>query len=398
MPRDYSPFTPGAPLPPTLFAGRQREVEALLASSRQAQTGRLERTYVEGERGIGKSSLAALVRQLAERDLRMLTAHVHLGGARSLDEMARRVFKEFAEASLDKPWHAKLSAAFGKHVKSVGLFGTRVEFHATREELTGLWQNLAVELRGLLGVLEGSREGALLILDDINGLADAPEFADWLKSFVDGAATSGKPLPLHLLVVSLPERRQQIVAHNPSLNRVFSVIEVAPLTPEDTRKFITTILESVGTAIDDEALELITRFSGGYPAILQEIGDAAFKRTESDRITIAQAAEGVVDAAGAVGRKYIKPEVLDAIRSSRYRSILKRVASLTAGDSFSRQEVLGKLDTSEQRVFDNFVRRMRELDVLVSDSTGIYRFKNELNRLYYMLAAEAQPASGETPE
>ncbi|MCC7389191.1 MAG: AAA family ATPase [Phycisphaerales bacterium] len=391
MPRDYSPFTPGHPLPPSLFAGRQREVEALLGDCRRAQhSGRVERSYIEGERGIGKSSLASLVREVADRDLRMLTVHVHLGGAKTLDEMARRVFKGLAESSQNRPWYAKLAGALGKHLRSVGLFGTRVEFHASREELTNLWQNLGTELRGLLGLLQGDREGVLLILDDINGLADTREFADWLKSFVDGAATSGEPLPLHLVLVSLPERRQQLVDHNPSLNRVFSIVEVQPLSDEDTRQYLLGALRSVDVQVDEEALRLILRFSGGYPAILQEIGDAAFERTEGDRVGVVEAAEGVVDAAQAIGRKYIKPEVLDAIQSSKYRSILGRVASLTVGESFSRQEVLSQLDDAEQKVFDNFVRRMRELDVLVQNDRGSYRFKNELNRLYYMLAARAQ--------
>ncbi len=394
MLRDYSPFTPGHPLPPSLFAGRQAEVEALLESCRHAKhTGRVGRSYIEGERGIGKSSLAALVRELADRELHMLTAHVHLGGARNLDEMARRIFKDLAEASQNRPWHAKLTKALGSRLKSVGLFGTRVEFHATKEELTALWQNLAAELRGLLELLKDQREGVLLILDDINGLADTPEFADWIKSFVDGVATSGAPLPLHLVLVSLPERRQQIVEHNPSLNRVFQVIEIKPLSDEDTRQFVLGALESVDMHIDEEALRLLVRFSGGYPAILQEVADAAFKRTESDQIGVVEAAEGIVDAAQTIGRKYIKPEVLDAIQSSKYRSILSRVASLTTGESFARQEVLNLLDSSERKVFDNFVRRMRELDVLAQDERGVYRFKNELNRLYYMLAVRAEAAA-----
>jgi len=377
-------------VPPSLFAGRREEVESLLASCRQAQTGRIERTYIEGERGIGKSSLASLLRQLAERELGMVTAHVHLGGAKDLDEMARRLFKEIAEASLDRPWHSKLAASLGKHIKSVGLFGTRVEFHATKEELTGLWQNLAAELRGLLELLQGQRNGALIILDDINGLADSPPFANWLKSFVDSVATSNRPLPLHLVLVSLPERRQQIVGHNPSLNRVFSILQVDPLSEEETRRFLTTTLESVGVSINAESLQLIVQYSGGYPAILQEISDAVFKRTEEDRIDMVQTILGVVDAAETVGRKYIKPEVLDAIRSTRYRSILRRVASFTTGASFSRQEVRDQLNAAERNVFDNFVRRMRDLDVLVADDRGVYRFKNQLNRLYYILAAGAE--------
>lgn len=236
-------------------------------------------------------------------------------------------------------------------------------------------------MRALLALLQGQRDGALLILDDINGLADLPQFADWLKSFVDGAATSGQPLPLHLTLVSLPERRQQIVGHNPSLNRVFTVVPVEPLSPDETSRFILSALESVEATIDDAALATIAHYSGGYPAILQEIADSVFRRSESSHISIQEAADGVIAAAETIGRKYIKPEVLAAIRSEKYRSILRRLARQGSRSSFSRQEVLAELPDSEAGVFDNFVKKMRELDVLVSDDRGRYRFRNELHRL-----------------
>jgi len=61
----------------------------------------------------------------------------------------------------------------------------------------------------------------LLIFDDINGLASSAQFANWFKSLVDELATSSKPLPLSLALVGLSERRQQLIAVQPSLDRVF---------------------------------------------------------------------------------------------------------------------------------------------------------------------------------
>ena len=47
----------------------------------------------------------------------------------------------------------------------------------------------------------------MIILDDLNGLAESHEFANWLKSLVDEIATSGQRLPFLLVLVGLPERR-----------------------------------------------------------------------------------------------------------------------------------------------------------------------------------------------
>jgi hypothetical protein len=49
---------------------------------------------------------------------------------------------------------------------------------------------------------------------------------------------------------------------------------------------------------------------------------------------------------------------------------------------------MSKLSGPQQKVFDNFVRKMRELDVLEStEQQGTYAFKHELHRLNYMLEA-----------
>ena len=57
MPKDYSPFTPGRPVPAQQFVGRATEVERLRrAAAAAVATGRVQVAFLEGERGIGKSS------------------------------------------------------------------------------------------------------------------------------------------------------------------------------------------------------------------------------------------------------------------------------------------------------------------------------------------------------
>lgn len=172
MQKEYSPFTPGIPVPTESFAGKRDEVEQLVESCKAAQTGRFERTYVIGERGIGKSSLCNFMRRVADEHLGMLTAHVFLGGASSLEEMVRRVFEEIAKASTGRPWYEKIVTIMKSHLRGVGLFGVNVQFQASSEVLSALAASLPDELEALAKQLQGDRRGILLVLDDINGLAD----------------------------------------------------------------------------------------------------------------------------------------------------------------------------------------------------------------------------------
>ena len=72
MPKDYSPFSPGQPVPAEFFVGRIPEIERLQGSAEAAASGRLQVAFLDGERGIGKSSLASTVRSVAERELNVI--------------------------------------------------------------------------------------------------------------------------------------------------------------------------------------------------------------------------------------------------------------------------------------------------------------------------------------
>ena len=117
MARDYSPFTPGVPVPVEFFIGRQEEVNRLREKVAAASAGRLQVVFVCGERGIGKSSLASFVRSLVERDAKVLGLHTFLGGVSSLEEVARRVFDRLLKESIGKTWEGKIKEFFGKHIK-----------------------------------------------------------------------------------------------------------------------------------------------------------------------------------------------------------------------------------------------------------------------------------------
>ena len=112
MAKDYSPFTPGIPVPIEFFVGRHKEISHLSEKVASSTTGRLQVAFLSGERGIGKSSLARFVRHLVERDHQVLGLHTFLGGVTSLTEMVRRVFDRLLKESFDKPWHENVKEFF----------------------------------------------------------------------------------------------------------------------------------------------------------------------------------------------------------------------------------------------------------------------------------------------
>ncbi len=369
--------------------GRLKELDRFLESVTKAcRLPAVEALFFRGKRDIGKSSLCRVAARAAERDLQVLPLHVFLGGVASLEEMVRRVFQRLLDESYAQPWHKAVESFFGKHVRKVGLFGLSVEFQASKQDLERAVSDFVPALRNLLQKLGSARQGLLLILDDINGLAGDDRFANWLKSTVDEMATAREPLPFTLVLVGLPERRGQLMARQPSLSRVFQLVHITRFTREETREFYERTFSKVDVQVAEEAHEVLWKYSGGFPVFMHEIGDCTYRVDEDNRIDEDDAWLGVVRATEVIGAKYIEPKVMAAIRSERYRDILRFLVRDGPRSEFRRQEVLGALPAGQQKVFDNFVRRMRQLGVLRLNrekGAGCYEFTSEVYPLFFWL-------------
>lgn len=355
---ESSPFRPGQPVPLEFFVGRVSEIERLHAMVKASAQGRFKIGFVSGERGIGKSSLASFVRFLSEQEPKVVACHVFLGGVRDLKEMLRRTFERLLKESIDKPWHEKVKGFFGDRVRKVGLFGVTLELNLDEGDLSSIANDFVPSIRRLLDSLRG-QSAVLLILDDINGLATSEGFANWLKSTVDEIAVSRIETPLCMLVVGLEERRQELVASQPSLARVFELTDISPWSVDEAKEFYRRAFESAQARISDENLDFLVQYTGGLPVLAHEIGDAVWRSARGPEIDQSAVLEGILSAAEVIGRKLLEPQVFSAIRGERYRSILKKMPSDPSTMRVQRSELAARLSSSEQKVLDNFLRRRK---------------------------------------
>lgn len=386
---ETSPFRPRQPVPVDFFVGRVEEIKRLDGMVRASTQGRFKIGFVSGERGIGKSSLASFVRQLSEQESQVAGCHVFLGGVHDLKEMLRRTFNRVLKESMDKPWHGQIREFFGNHVRKVGLFGVSLELDLKDRDLATVTHDFVPTVRRLMDRLKDHKEALFLILDDINGLAGSEEFANWLKSMVDEIATSRSTVPLCVLVVGLEERRQELVARQPSLARVFELIEISPWSTEEVTEFYRASFGAVGATIRDADVEGLARFTGGLPVLAHEIGDAVWREARRPEISSREVSAGIWTAAEVIGRKLLEPRIFGAIRSERYRSILRKMSD-EPRMHFRRSELVGRLTGDEKRVMDNFLRRMKDLGALETDPgvRGGYRFPNLLHMLYFWMESQ----------
>lgn len=388
--KDRSPFTPGVPVPVEYFVGRLPEIERLEQAIKQCTSGRNENRFLTGERGIGKSSLARFARVIAQREYSFIGAHCYLDAEQTLDGACAYILKRLLEELPDKSLLERAKKAFERYIKSVDLLGVNIEFSRDTHDLASLRSNFLPNLWRLLERIQPDKKGMVLILDDLNGISKVPEFAHFLKSLIDEMATSQRgPLPLLLMLVGVEERRTDLARAQPSLPRIFQVIELAPMSDEETQEFFIKAFCTVGYKVDEQATQMMVSRSGGLPMLMHEIGDATFWVDQDGQIDTQDALAGIDQAAENVGRKYLEPQVYQAIRSKAYLSILRRIGKMPFTLEIKRSELLKKLSKDEKTKLDNFLRKMCNLGVLqAGEGQGEYRFANQLYRLYISLEAQ----------
>jgi hypothetical protein len=383
--KEKSPFTPGSPVPVELFVGRSNQIGELIRYVKQTSSGKQENIFLIGDRGIGKSSLASFLRYWVATQMNMLGVHVFLGRISTLEQMVRHIFEQLLKETKVQTWFNDIAGLFGKYIKEIGLFGISVSFSPPEEDLKELVRKFPEALYNFLGKIKKQKAGLFIALDDINGLAEQKEFADWYKSFVDEVATHYKDFPVFTMLIGLPEKRDCLSSLQPSLMRIFRIVEIEKLSDSEVEQFISQAFTQANIKIEPDAIDLMVRYTSGLPLLMHEIGDATFWLDNDGLVNNDDASHGILIAAEKVGEKYLDPKVYRAIRSIRYRSILRKLGEEPISRNFLKKNLEAKLDANEKKVFNNFLRKMRYLGVIELDverGSGAYRFINEIYPIY----------------
>ncbi len=95
---------------------------------------------------------------------------------------------------------------------------------------------------------------------------------------------------------------------------------------------------------------------------------------------------GITRASVEIGRKFIDQQVYKALQSKDYRSILEKLCGDSFDLTFYKTDIHKKLSPIERKKFNNFLQRMKKLNVLKSgNDKGEYIFTSRIIRLYLFL-------------
>lgn len=401
MIKNASPFSPAKPVLPEFFVGRQLQIQRIMQRGvGQVAGGKPMAVFVEGEYGIGKSSIAHLIRWLAYREHGMFGIYAPLGGARNLTDVAEIILEQAVRTGVLDPtrWET-LRNFLAKYVgnQQASLFG--FDLNLNIEALKADAPNLASHfgLLSFLGDVFGRLpspgcKGIVLILDEINGIASDPQFSMFLKSLWDSNALSPKPLPLLLMLCGTKDRRFEMMQQHEPVERIFDLVQVDSLSKPEMEDFFRKAFDAARMTIAQDALDVMAKYSAGFPRIMHLVGDAAYWLDNDGAVSSDDALGAVIDAAEELGRKFVDAQVYQALQSRDYHSILQKIGKLSPDSTvFRREEVVGGLTDPERKKFDNFVSRMKTLNVVRQGSVrGEYEFTMRMVRLYIWIKSTAE--------
>ena len=383
-----SPFYPGQPVPAELFTGRTGEINRITRAVKQVELGKPQAVFLTGEYGIGKSSLASFFRHYAERNHHVLGIHVLLGGVETIDELSAKMVEAVLKQHIYEETKAeKIRNLLSKYVGQQSLFGVNINLQALRSDAPNISNGFLPFLRSLLDRLKSEEvKGVLLILDEINGIAQNKQFAHFIKGLVDENALSHNPLPLMLVLCGVEDRRKEMIEHHQPVERIFDVIEIKPMNDGEMRDFFNKTFESVDMRVEPETMNLLCRYSAGFPKLMHIIGDNIFWIDQDGLIDESDAAQGVLASAEDIGKRFVDPQVYRALKSDDYRSILNKLAKENFDLSFKKSDIEKGLLETEKKKFHNFLQRMKKLGLFRSgEAKGEYIFTSRLARLYVRL-------------
>lgn len=391
-----SPFYPGQPVPVELFVGRATQIDRIMTRGvAQVAAGKPVSMFIQGEYGIGKSSIAGFIQFKAER-AGLHCIYAPLGGAESLEDVGAKVLEATVQSGgTNQTRTEKVRNWLAKYIGEQNLFGVTLHAEALRKDAPSIANGMLSFLEEVYQrVRDTGVNGILLVLDEINGITSNPKFSHWIKGLVDTNALARPPVPLLLMLCGVEERRRDMIQHHQPVDRIFDVVEIDPMTVHEMKDFFSKAFESAGLRVEENALEKLVHYSAGFPKIMHLLGDSVYWLDQDGVIDMSDAMTGVVMAADEVGKKYVDQQVYKALRSADYHSILKKIAKMGPDQmSFTKAEVSSGfgLNEAEKRKFHNFLQKMKTLNVLRSgDLRGEYVFNMRMVRLYIWLQSTAE--------
>lgn len=387
--KKYNPFRPNSIVNTGMFHGRIRELEIIEQCLFQTANANPQHFLIEGERGIGKSSLMVFVEAVASgrvetldnEKYNFLVINLELKNSMTYFDISRQIGLQL-KREIDRKEPIKTKA------KRVWDFLTNweilgVKYQKTPEGLDhlSLLDDLTTVIEDLIKDTEGGLDGLLILIDEADKPSSDANLGELVKLFTERLSKRGCN-KVCLGLAGLPTLLSKLKESHESSLRVFTVLSLDPLEKEDRESVISSALKDansknkIPTEITSEAMEEICDLSEGYPHFLQQFGYSAFDADSDNILDKKDVRAGAFDSHGAMeqlGSKYFHDLYFAQINSDDYRKVLQAMA--TKQDNWTSRADIIQISGIKQTTVTNALQALKNKNIIIANEkkAGEYR-------------------------
>jgi hypothetical protein len=385
----YNPFRPNSIIAPGSFVGRIEEIQAVSSFLFQSKNANPQHFLVQGERGIGKSSLLFYLDILASGKIigtkgekfRFLSVQIDLGGCSTQVDIVRKVGRALKAALAGRDSLKRTAASVWNWVSSWEVLGVR--YHKNQDEVDPeeISEELVQKLSELCSDAADEIDGILLLIDEADRPPSDAGLGEFLKLLTERLTRSDCNNVL-IGLAALPTILAKLRASHESAPRLFHTFLLDPLEVDERKRVIQLGLRDakakneVDVTISSEALDFLADLSEGYPHFLQQFAYSAFGADVDGVIDIEDVSRGAFADGGALaqlGDKFFNEMYHARISSEDYRRVLDAMAD-HADEWIPRRTIVAEATVSEAAV-NNALQALKSKEIIQQDETrrGYYR-------------------------
>lgn len=233
-------FTPGAPIDNrALFAGRKKQIQTILNTVSQ----RGQHAVLFGERGVGKTSLANVIREFVGQQSDFEIAVTNCEATSDFKSIWTNIFNEGTLLKIE------VGMGFNPTVHTnEEPFANQLSKDPSPEEIRQLLQKIG--------------KPTVIVIDEIDRITDKKtktRLADTIKTLSDHSVDST------LLLVGVADSLDNLMAEHRSIERALVQIHMPRMSFIELTEIVTNGLKALKMTIESAALQRIASLSHGLP-------------------------------------------------------------------------------------------------------------------------------------
>jgi len=372
-----------------MFTGRLEELRTLEKCLLQTKNDNPQHFLIEGERGIGKSSLMFLTEHIAKGTvdplytkgkMSFLTVPVEMASIEDQVDIVRTIGRELRVALAARNQLLEKTKSVLQFLSNWEIMGVRYHREQSSSQSDDTREELVNQLAKLSAEATDEIDGIFIMIDEADTASEDAGLGTFIKLFSEKLARRGCNKVL-LGLAGLPSTIPKLRASHESAPRMLEIIKLEPLSVAEREQVVRKGLDAArakgsDTKITDEALKLIAVLSEGYPHFVQQFAYCAFEEDGDGTIDIKDVESGAYKENGALaqlGHKYFKEMYETRISSEDYRRVLGAMAQ--HGDAWiERKRIIAESHVSESSV-NNALAALKDRKIIQADETrrGFYR-------------------------